>query len=744
MHVSRCMLASATPVALAVSMALGSVAHAAETPEAGAVLEEVVVTAERRSTDAQKVPASLVVFSGDMLQERGVTNLETLQYAVPSVSFQDLGNVRFFNIRGIGIAEGAPNQSVGVATHLDGTVIAREFNINDSFFDVAGVEVLRGPQGTYAGQNSSGGAVFITSVKPVLGDASGFASAEFGTYNHRKVGAGVNIPLSATLAARVSGEAESRDSFTRNVGPGGNALPVNNPNQPGNLSRYLGRVQFLYQPSDRLEARLIWQFSDNGSDGLALLPLNGRKFDEKNFADPWTIAYDFPAQRTTKYDRVTGTLNWEFVDGIALRIAETYQKLSQVYDSDNDFSSPLLTTAPQSAGRILIDDHYTTGEINLLSTSSGPLQWTTGFTYLDYQQDGVVLNSGYTTTPNFNVGGLNLYIDTVRRSQSVFGEVGYKLSSNWEVKAGLRYNRDQAGFTPDSYVAPVGGLSLGAGPKIGLGSAQLTKLTSTTGRVLVNWTPTERDLIYATLSKGYKPGGRTPFNLEYGSEFVKNYEIGWKTTALGGRLRTSLAAFHMLYDKYQATVATDPTNPATAITRNVDGTTIDGFEGQLEALAGAWRFDVTFSYLDAKYGNLAIFAPADLLGPVPTGTPATLINLKGRQVSYAPKYSGNAGVSYEIGALGGTITPSVRVAYTDKQWVTFLQAPYNLLDARTLVDVRVAYEPTGGRWRAEAFMTNALDETYAATLGSGAGNGFYGNAMLGPPRQAGVSLNYRF
>jgi len=740
------MNARVTQVSAAIAMILASSAAALAAEGSGQKneLDEVVVTAERRDTDAQKVPASVVAFSGESLQERGITNLDTLQYQVPSVSFQDLGNVRFFNIRGIGIAEGAPNQSVGVATHLDGTVIAREFNINDSFFDVSGVEVLRGPQGTYAGQNSSGGAVFITSVKPVIGKSGGFATATLGSYDQRKVGAGVDIPLSDSLAARVSGEFESRDSFTENVGPAANNLPNGNPNQPGNLSRYLGRAQLLYAPSERVEARLIWQFSDNRSDGLPLLPLNGRRFSPDNFADPWTIAYDFPAQRNTKYDRVTATAKIAISEAVSLRIAETWQKLSQVYDSDNDYGSPIPTGAAQSAGRILIDDHYTTGEVTLLSTTDGPFQWTTGFTYLDYQQDGTVLGSNYTTVPNFNVGGLNLYIDTIRRNQSVFGEVGYHLSSSWEVKAGLRYNRDQAGFTPDSYVAPVGGLSLSAGPKISLGSADLTRLTSTTGRVLVNWTPTTRDLVYAVASKGYKPGGRTPFNIEYGSEYVTNYELGWKTTTLDGMLRTSLAAFHMLYDNYQATVATDPTNPATAVTRNVDGTKINGVEGQVELALESWHFDMNFSYLDAKYGNLALFAPADLLGPVAPGTPPTAINLKGRRVSYAPEYSASIGASYRLAAFGGELTPSARVSYVDKQWVTFMQAPYNLLASRTLVDFRLDYQPVDADWSVQGFVTNLLGRKYASTLGSAAGNGFYGNAMLGAPRQFGVSVNYRF
>jgi len=97
-----------------------------------------------------------------------------------------------------------------------------------------------------------------------------------------------------------------------------------------------------------------------------------------------------------------------------------------------------------------------------------------------------------------------------------------------------------------------------------------------------------------------------------------------------------------------------------------------------------------------------------------------------------------------LAAFGGELTPSARVSYVDKQWVTFMQAPYNLLASRTLVDFRLDYQPVDADWSVQGFVTNLLGRKYASTLGSAAGNGFYGNAMLGAPRQFGVSVNYRF
>lgn len=707
-------------------------------------LEEVVVTAERRSVDIQKVAASVVVLDSDALKERGVENLDSLQYQVPSLSFTDQGNVKFFNIRGIGLSEGAPNQSIGVATHLDGTVIAREFNINDAFFDVASVEVLRGPQGTYSGQNSEGGAVFINSAKPVIGDHSGFADFTFASYGRKEIGAGLNIPLTSTLAARLSANGETRNSYYNNLGPGGTEQKYEWQNQPGNLTRTLGRAQLLYKPNDRVEARLIYQFSDRHSDGPVYLSLNGRSFDSSLVPGNRTINFDYPEALNTRYDRTTGLLTWDLGESVQLKVAETWQKLHQFYAQDGDGTSPLVSpTTPQSANMIIIDDRYSTGEVDLLSRGNGPFQWTTGFTYLDYWQGGAVLGSNYTTVPNFNVGGLNLYIDTVRRNQSAFGEAGYRFAGDFELKAGVRYNRDQAGFTPKTYLAPVGGLCLCAGPVLGapiVGSSQLTELSSTTGRVLLNWTPATDQLVYFTVSRGYKPGGRTPFNLEYKSEFVTNYEAGWKATMLDNHLRSSVSVFHMDYNGYQATYATDPLNPAAAVTKNVDGTKINGVELQLDVRLAAWHVDLSGSFLDSKYGNLEIVDPATV-GP---GSPGVqLINLDGRTISYAPKFSGNIGVRYDIPLAGGTLTPSLRVVRMGSQWANFAQAPYNLIPGRTTLDLRLLFA-SNQSWQAEGFVTNLLDEVYANVVSSGVGYGNAGNYQLGAPREMGVTLRYRF
>ena len=118
-------------------------------------LQEVVVTAERRAVSVQDVPISAVALSGDVLEARGVRTLADLQFQVPSLTFSDNGNSKYVNIRGVGISESAPNQTVGVAVHLDGAYVAREFVFGDAFFDLDNVEVLRGPQGTYSGQNAS-------------------------------------------------------------------------------------------------------------------------------------------------------------------------------------------------------------------------------------------------------------------------------------------------------------------------------------------------------------------------------------------------------------------------------------------------------------------------------------------------------------------------------------------------------------------------------------------------------------
>lgn len=703
-------------------------AAAAERRGESAGINDIIVTAERRAESVQDIPVSIVALSGQTLRDRGVNDLNDLQAQVPSLSFVDNGNTKYLNIRGVGLTESAPNQTVAVAVHLDGAYIAREFTFNDAFFDLESVEVLRGPQGTYAGQNASGGAIFINSARPRLDGTNGFAELTLANYGRKQLTAAVGTPLSDKVAVRFSVQSERRESFYTNLGATGLRDAKMVQSQPGNVERFLGRAQILAKPNDRLELRLIHQYSNVESDGIPRNP-----YTATGLARGYTLNYDSAdTLQKVEYNRTTAVAAWDATDAFRVNANFAYQKTRNDQRIDSDRTSLLVEpTVRQEFSVYDIRDRYYTGEINLVSSGDGPFEWTIGATMLDYRQ------KAYLWTPKAaqiaDGTGTFLFLDAFRRNWAAFAEVGYELTDTIEVKVGGRYNHEKNGFAPESYRASGGPNSA----PVSYFLVPTQKFNNFTGRALVNWKPNSDTLVYGTVSRGYKPGGVAPGGDEYGSETVTNYEIGWKADWMGKALQTAISAFYMNYDGFQASIAIDPDNPTTRVTRNIDNTKIKGVEAQISTNVGGFSGDLSVSYLDTKYGDIGVYMPIGGFG----NTTPLLTELGGRQINYAPKFSLSGGVAYAVDMGSGTLTPSVRVSHTTKQWASFFQLPYHLMPKKTTVDLRLSYD-ADANWKLAAYATNIFNKEYIAVASTGVdGVGAFG---LGAPRQYGATLSYNF
>ena len=209
---------------------------------------------------------------------------------------------------------------------------------------------------------------------------------------------------------------------------------------------------------------------------------------------------------------MTGITDWNATDIFRVHAVLAYQNTKQVLAQDTDYTSPFLQpNVPQSTNAISLKDYYYTGEIDLISTTPGPFSWTTGATFLQYDQKGVVHSTNYNTPADPSLysdpnSGLNIFVEAPRQNQAVFAEVGYKITPDLELKVGGRYNHDLLGFSPTTYLQPFGPRSSVYVP-LAPGYPQFNTFT---GRVLLNWTPTKNDLFYGTISRGYKPGGTHP------------------------------------------------------------------------------------------------------------------------------------------------------------------------------------------------------------------------------------------
>jgi iron complex outermembrane receptor protein len=728
----------------------GIAAQAQAAAPAADALEEVVVTAEHRAVSVQDIPISAVALSGQALDSRGVKTFEELQYNVPSLTFTDNGNSKYVNIRGVGVSESAPNQTVGVAVHLDGGYVAREFVFGDALFDLDSVEVLRGPQGTYSGQNAAGGAIFINSKKPVIGKTDGFLNAELGNYKEQRVGGGATVSFGDTIALRLSGDLESRDSFYRNHG----ATPATDPgtvkDQPGNLSRSLGRAQLLYRPTDKLELRLIEEVSDVFTDGVPYKYFPAKGTNTLPTTGLRDLSYDLDGHRIVRYQRTTGKLDWQAADAFKVQATAAYLGSHQHYYQDTDRNTLVTPTTVQNGADYTINDHYWSAELNLVSTGQGPIEWTVGASKLDYEQNNYLnflrYNNAqfpYTTNNSALNTRLYYYLDNIRKNDAVFGEIGYTINPQVQVKLGLRYNEDTVGFDKSSYVLT------GSTPKVSYYNAPsgnalpagLLDFKATTGRVLVNYRPIENYLIYGTISRGYKPGGTTPLANTYDSEKVTNYEVGWKADLLDKRLSAAVSAYYMKYDNFQRTYSPDPNNPAAALTNNVDGTTIKGFELQLSGLVGQMRWDFSYAAASGAYGSLNVVLPKGIADGVNPTAP-TVFNLQGEDLDFLPKTTWNLGFAYQGLHLGnGKLVPSLRVSHMDEFYTSFYHYPYNLTPHKTLADAFLAYE-SDKAWRLEAYARNLTNKTYISRANGGSDAA--GQYLLGAPRTVGVKFGYRF
>src|SRR5882757_6617578 len=195
-------------------------------------LGEIVITAERRSEVLDQVPVAASVISGKVLQDRGVNTIADLSSLAPSITVANQAALSYVNIRGVGLQATNPTTSSGVAIYSDGFFIPHETAIADEYFDVGQVEVLRGPQGTLVGQSSTGGAVFVTSIRPSFEGRSGYLLQSVGNYGYTKTEAALNVPISAQLAVRFAGNFYNRDSFYRDIHVGDS--PDITQLQPGN------------------------------------------------------------------------------------------------------------------------------------------------------------------------------------------------------------------------------------------------------------------------------------------------------------------------------------------------------------------------------------------------------------------------------------------------------------------------------------------------------------------------------
>jgi iron complex outermembrane receptor protein len=731
---SKTISARSAALALAIAGVLSSAAQA----QTAATLEEIIVTAERRAQNLQEVPISATVLTAEALADQGVDNVADLQQVAPSVAINTFNRSTFINIRGVGIAQSAPTSSPGVAFYIDGALIPHEFMIGQSFYDLAAVEVLRGPQGTLTGQNSTGGAVYVRTPDPEFDKWSGYIDVTAGDYSWTRVVGALNIPLGSMVAVRISAIKDDRDSFVTNIG--------SSSAEPGNIDFRGYRAAVTIKPTDAFKVNLRYEdyFNDTFHNAIK------NRFDVVT-PDPFTIEEDAQSYFVQDGYRASGELIYDF-SSMRVRWLTSYQDgfTEDLSDGDRTTTAPPVVANQGRLGYGKTIIKTLIHEANLLSTGDGPLTWVVGAFYLDETVDVTLRRITTSTTvlppPPYTGNPAPTLALADNNSKSVFGQAGFKFADAWEVIVGARYSEDEQVYDRARAV-----------PGTNVGTAESSQ---TTGRVALNWTPAADLLFYTSISKGYKAGGVNLGATDPNFEPEKNtvLELGSKTTVMDGHLRINGDVFYSDYKDIQLISLRG--TPPLPFTQNAAEGKSYGLELEMQGAFGNFEFNMGLAYLNAEFSKTIQLNMAERVDPrippasLPPGHVSNTVRNslvtvnEGQVLPFSPEITANVGVQYRIAIGEGKLTPRLQYSHTATQRSTpFKPSDYTYGDittvpSRDIVDVRVAYDPTDAL-RIEAFATNVLDETYIASQIQDSSTAF-GGIVAGAPRQVGLRAAYKF
>jgi iron complex outermembrane recepter protein len=732
-------------------------------------LQEVVVTAERRSTDIQTTPVSVTAISGTDLLDRHVDVIADLETQVPGLSVTNSGFTQNINIRGMGNSTASPTVTTGVPVYRDGLYQPEAILLTEPFYDIADVEVLRGPQGTIIGQNSTGGALVINSANPNFDGVNGYSEVVGGNYNERKLDGAINLPINDILAARVAFNIEDRGSFFEDVGQNLGDASAQVTSDPGHIDEKNFRFGLLFKPTDNFQALFKAETNQLSTGGLTPRPLPpcsicapDSSFYAYGYNGPsiyngfqnlgvYQLDYNTPEMQNDRADRFSLELRYILPGDITLRSLSGYQVLLEQRVDDADASA-----APVGAGggyweHTIGPDPYYSQEFDLISPDTGKVTWLTGASYFLRYTPVNLLEYPYGAVVEPNGADANTAVDisTHVHLVGVFGQLSYQFLPSLQIQAGARFSAD-------------GQTSAGAitipGPGIVISNVGAYSKDVPTGKVSLNWTPAEGQFVYGFVARGFKDGGINNAVSDFGPEYVNDYEIGWKGDFLGGHLRTQLGGYYMQYSGMQQQVLNPEGGGNTVI--NLGNSKIAGLELSSQGRLGGWLANAGIAVNHSVLGNAKAIAAYELSGAINTNLPQCAtgqtagcnnylpytLNLSGEANPYSPTFQANLSVSYPI-ALGhnSSLTPRVDYSYTGKQYASIFQnTDFYLLSARSLLDVYLSYDYKS--WEIQAFAHNVTNEVYIAGIGGATGTaGSSGvDAFYGDPRTLGLSIKTRF
>jgi iron complex outermembrane recepter protein len=770
----------ATVLCLSIAAVLQSAA--AQAQDAGGI-EEVVVTAQKRSESAQDVGISMTAFTGDMLSDRGVLTAEDMAALTPGllVNQSAATGVPVYTIRGVGFNDYSTAASSTVGLYVDEVSIPYTVASRGAVFDVERVEVLKGPQGDLYGRNTTAGQINFISRKPTK-EGEGGLRLGFGSYSALDAEGYASGPLSDTVQGRLALKVTRWDKgWQESVTRPGDRLGEKN------VLALRGQLNFdlsdaaslllsgtLVKDTSENQAATAYRGTDIGLPADTNLPTIGTPSYSlgDNTAADWSDGIYYP-RRNNKLKAFSGTLNWD-LGAVSLTSITAYSKFTRSEGNDWDGSA-----IRDSSNLNVTDLKVFSQEVRLASNGDGPLSWIVGGYYSDDKMNEAY---NYFMEDSFFSAALDIQTLATRyeqktKSAAAFGHVEWAFNDQWKLITGLRYTNEKREFTGCTYDTGDGSLA-GAlnniitpflitpnglpvpGPVAPGECGVYNDVVGTPNygeyavfsdeigsdrvmwKVSLNYQPSEDILLFAGISQGVKSGGFNGANanthsqiVPYRAETLLSYEVGIKSTLLDRTLQLNSSIFYYDYKNKQETDFFVTFVGAIGGITNVPKSTIKGLDFDLQwAPIDGLTASLGGTYLDAKVDEWSAVDPASVYPVV------NRIDQAGRRLGNAPRWQYNASLGYEW-ALGANMKMSAAADYGYKGSTS---APNRFAEIASygVANARVGFGPADDKWNVQVWVKNLSDKYYytAAFLG---GNGPYVRA-LGLPRTFGVTVDFKF
>ncbi len=742
---------------------------------------DIIVTATRSETLLSKTAVAVTAITGDSLRAQGIVSPTNLGDHVPNLSI-DRTNGLQITIRGVTSTDGTEKGDPSAAFMLDGIYVARPQEADVSFFDVNRIEVLRGPQGTLYGRNTTAGVVNLITNKPEIGKFSAGANAGYGSYNSYNLDGFVNAPLSEVAAFRLAASLDGRDSFIK-------TLPGDPISQNPFRKNFAVRGQFLFKPSDALSVLVRGDFARLGGSRISTgrnfftppatasvlnpatnsqvtVPLGSPVYIGNNFSTDFHLTNSYfntpvpsaqfkAGNQNTNLPRInntsvsgSGEINYDFGPASLTYIGSYRHYVARENQQLN------IGGAGTNAVAATFDGNYkeTSHELRISTNDLEKIKFQAGLYY--FREHSVIafylLNFAAVGVPVFGFPQ-----ETTSSTLGGYGNLTYSLSDRIRLTLGGRYSSDKKfryGHTVFGTTTNPADQFLRMQNSADIANIQHAKFTWTAG---LESDVGERGLLYAKVSTGYKAGGfndgctagtttrgeacnqpRTFNALYYQPETLTAYEVGFKNRMFDDVVTVALSAFHYDYKNLQLSqLAACGNGCINQVTQNAAKASISGIEFEsVFRFNERNRFELAYNYTDAHYKSFCPF------GLALNSTSCFNQDFAGRQLDRSPKHVVNATFTHTVPLSGDSnLAFQVHDRLSASYVVTNYGGAYQYRQPSfNKIDLSLTYNGPDNKFHVQVYGNNLGNKVQVANV-----DGF-GNSNVTDPRTFGVRAGFKF